>query len=162
MNKRQKKIERTKFILTEKAAYRRRNRDVPTYSGTESKDAPLPTTANSDFKRPTQAQQRALIISETYALCLDGRLSEGRTLAKLRKEVLGLNQTEYARLIGVSIKSLSNFETDKGNFTQQQTNKLFRPFGLRVGLVPISIKTLANAIDIIEELSPEDDNSVAF
>ncbi|WP_323079341.1 helix-turn-helix transcriptional regulator [Klebsiella quasipneumoniae] len=74
-----------------------------------------------------------------------GAISQGEALKKLRVEVLGLRQDEYARLVDVSRKTLSDVENDKGNYSAEIINKIFKPFGLETGLVPIS-KTLISSL----------------
>nr|WP_163503165.1 helix-turn-helix domain-containing protein [Halomonas socia] len=60
---------------------------------------------------------------------------EGR-LRKLRREVLGLSQQEYADLVGVSRRTLSDLEGDRGNVSLAVMNRVYRPLGLRGGLLP--------------------------
>ncbi|HHH3454948.1 TPA: helix-turn-helix transcriptional regulator, partial [Klebsiella variicola subsp. variicola] len=72
-------------------------------------------------------------------------ISQGEALKKLRVEVLGLRQDEYARLVDVSRKTLSDVENDKGNYSAEIINKIYKPFGLETGLVPIS-KTLISSL----------------
>ncbi|MFH3575368.1 helix-turn-helix domain-containing protein, partial [Acinetobacter baumannii] len=57
----------------------------------------------------------------------------------------GLRQDEYARLMDVSRKTLSDVENDKGNHSAEIINKIYKPFGLETGLVPIS-KTLISSL----------------
>ncbi|WP_420268313.1 helix-turn-helix transcriptional regulator, partial [Klebsiella pneumoniae] len=58
-----------------------------------------------------------------------GAISQGEALKKLRVEVLGLRQDEYARLVDVSRKTLSDVENDKGNYSAEIINKIYKPFG---------------------------------
>lgn len=74
-----------------------------------------------------------------------GQISQGQALKKLRVDVLGLKQDEYARLVNVSRKTLSDVENDKGNYSIEVVNKIYKPFGLETGLVPLS-KTLIAAL----------------
>ncbi|SBS26340.1 Helix-turn-helix domain protein [Marinomonas spartinae] len=71
-----------------------------------------------------------------------GDISQGEALKILRIQVLGLKQEDFATLVGVSRKTLSENENDKGNYTADIVNKLFQPFDLKVGLLPNSVKTL--------------------
>ena len=50
-----------------------------------------------------------------------------------------------ARLVDVSRKTLSDVENDKGNYSAEIINKIYKPFGLETGLVPIS-KTLISSL----------------
>ncbi|MBO1271949.1 helix-turn-helix transcriptional regulator [Shewanella sp. 4t3-1-2LB] len=72
---------------------------------------------------------------------LHGELSQGQALKTLRVEVLGLTQDRYATLAKVSRKTLSDVENDRGSFKTDILDRLFKPFGLKVGIVPISTGT---------------------
>ncbi len=65
-----------------------------------------------------------------------GELTEGQLLRALRRDVLGLSQTRYAELVGISRRTLSDLEGDKGNVTLEVMNRVFKPLGLKVGLLP--------------------------
>ncbi|WP_312188520.1 transcriptional regulator [Leclercia sp.] len=77
-----------------------------------------------------------------------GNITQGQALKRLRIEVLALRQDDYARLVKVARKTLSEVENDKGNFSAEMINKVFKPFGLETGLVPTSksliVSLLAN------------------
>jgi len=77
-----------------------------------------------------------------------GNITQGQALKRLRIEVLGLRQDDYARLVKVARKTLSEVENDKGNFSAEMVNKVFKPFGRETGLVPtsksLSVSLLAN------------------
>ena len=66
-----------------------------------------------------------------------GEITEGQLLAHMRKKVLKKNQDQYARIVGVSRRTLSEVECDRANVTQEVKNRIYRPLGLRVGLVKI-------------------------
>ncbi|WP_368541843.1 helix-turn-helix transcriptional regulator [Enterobacter soli] len=74
-----------------------------------------------------------------------GEITQGEALKKLRVDVLGLKQDQYAELVKVSRKTLSDVENDKGNYSVDVINKIFKPFGLETGLVPTS-KTLMSSL----------------
>jgi len=76
---------------------------------------------------------------EAYLLDLLDQLAqktttEGKVLAILRKEILGMNQDDYAAYVKVSRRTLSDIENDTGKQTLQVMNKVFKPFGLTMGL----------------------------
>ena len=73
-----------------------------------------------------------------------GKITQGEALRKLRVEVLGLKQDEYAKLVSVSRKTLSDVENNRGNYSADIINKIFKPFGLQTGLVPISKSLIAS------------------
>ena len=58
-----------------------------------------------------------------------------RLVKLLRTYVLNIKQTEFADLVKVSRKTISELENDKGNYTPEIINKSFKPFGLKIGLV---------------------------
>ncbi|MGM0632615.1 MAG: helix-turn-helix domain-containing protein [Pseudomonadota bacterium] len=64
-----------------------------------------------------------------------GELTEGQLLRRVRKEVLGLNQSQYAELAGISRRTLSDIERDAGQQTVSVLNRVYRPLGLKMGLV---------------------------
>ncbi|MBE3469015.1 helix-turn-helix transcriptional regulator [Enterobacter cloacae complex sp. P15RS] len=73
-----------------------------------------------------------------------GKISQGEALKRLRVEVLGLKQDEYAKLVSVSRKTLSDVENNRGNYSAEVINKIFKPFGLQTGLVPVSKSLIAS------------------
>ncbi|MEG5692412.1 helix-turn-helix transcriptional regulator [Enterobacter quasihormaechei] len=73
-----------------------------------------------------------------------GKISQGEALKRLRVEVLGLKQDEYAKLVSVSRKTLSDVENNRGNYSADVINKIFKPFGLQTGLVPVSKSLIAS------------------
>lgn len=82
--------------------------------------------------------ERKNAIHATTQRLLQGELTQGQALKILRVEVLGLTQDEYANLVKVSRKTLSDVENDRGSFKTDILNRLFKPFGLKVGIVPSS------------------------
>ncbi|MER1637773.1 helix-turn-helix transcriptional regulator [Enterobacter cloacae] len=73
-----------------------------------------------------------------------GKITQGEALKRLRVEVLGMKQDEYAKLVSVSRKTLSDVENGRGNYSADIINKIFKPFGLQTGLVPISKSLIAS------------------
>ncbi|KGE77180.1 helix-turn-helix transcriptional regulator [Halomonas salina] len=95
--------------------------------------------------RSPQARQAALL--EQLRLLRRGETTEGRVLRTLRREVLGLTQTAYAELVGVSRRTLSDIERDAGNASMASLDRVFRPLGLKVGLMPRQPELLAELFD---------------
>ena len=81
---------------------------------------------------PKEREQKLLGISQRL---LAEEISEGEALRLLRREVLGLSQEDYAKLVGVSRRTLSDIERNQGNLTLAVMNRVFRPLGLRMCLV---------------------------
>ncbi|BCV38392.1 helix-turn-helix transcriptional regulator [Shewanella indica] len=104
---------------------------------THAKQTPSPQRASKHSGRVSTVERRKAIEGVTQRL-LRGELTQGQALKTLRIEVLGLTQEEYANLAKVSRKTLSDVENDRGSYKTDILDRLFKPFGLRVGIVPIS------------------------
>lgn len=76
----------------------------------------------------TQARDQAIIRYQ------QGELSQGQLLKTLRLDVLGVKQIQFAKMVKVSRKTLSDVENDMGNYSVNTLNQIFRPFGLVLGL----------------------------
>ncbi|MCE2594871.1 helix-turn-helix domain-containing protein [Motilimonas cestriensis] len=96
---------------------------------------------------PTKAAERSRIVNQIVKQLLFGELTQGQALKELRINVLGLKQDVYAKLVDVSRKTLSDIENDRGNYKTDILNKVFKPFGLRVGLIPSSSNMLNSLLD---------------
>ena len=57
-------------------------------------------------------------------------------IAILRNNLLGLSQEHYAKLAGISRRTLSDLENDKIQANVAVMNQAFKPLGLKLGLVP--------------------------
>lgn len=93
---------------------------------------------------PKEREQKLLGISQRL---LAEEISEGEALRLLRREVLGLSQERYANLVGVSRRTLSDLERNQGNLTIAVINRVFRPLGLRMCLVPRQPELLKQTIE---------------
>ncbi|MBM7073593.1 helix-turn-helix transcriptional regulator [Shewanella sp. 202IG2-18] len=82
-------------------------------------------------------------IREIIFKVVTSELTQGQALKILRMDIIGLKQDAYAKLVKVSRKTISEIENDRGNYTADVINKVFKPFGLKVGLVPQSTHLLA-------------------
>lgn len=75
------------------------------------------------------------IIQELLAAYQRQELSAGQILKILRKDIMEMSQTDYAKMIGISRRTLSDLEQDLGSPTFHVFNAAFQPFGLQAGLV---------------------------
>ncbi|MEP0073206.1 MAG: helix-turn-helix transcriptional regulator [Marinomonas sp.] len=66
-----------------------------------------------------------------------GEISQGELLQYLRKNILGMSQTHYAELVGISRRTLTDIEQNKGSQAQGIIDKVFKPFGVKSSLAPI-------------------------
>ncbi len=60
-------------------------------------------------------------------------------LLRMMRLIARKSQAEYARLCGVAPRALTNIEAGVGSPTVETLEKLFRPFGFRVGVVVPSV-----------------------
>ncbi|GEK46075.1 helix-turn-helix domain-containing protein [Bisbaumannia pacifica] len=102
--------------------------------------------------RVTDDREAALVtlLGQFYA----GELTEGKLLRALRRDVLGLSQDRYAALVGISRRTLSDLEGDKGNATLELINRAFKPLGLEMGLLPRQRRLLAQVLDLASDARP--------
>ncbi|QOL15703.1 helix-turn-helix transcriptional regulator [Dickeya dianthicola] len=108
--------------------------------------ADIPKTRASKNSRPLNASERTSAMQTIIRRMMFGEISQGNALRELRLNVLGLRQEAYASLVGVSRKTLSEIENGKGNYTADIINKVFKPFGLKMGLIPVSPSLLAEIL----------------
>ncbi|KPA89862.1 MULTISPECIES: helix-turn-helix domain-containing protein [Pseudomonas] len=78
---------------------------------------------------------RALLIQAIQDDLAQGMISIGVAVRRLRTEVTGLQQTQFARMCRISVRTLVHIEHDEGNPTLKSLNSVFRPFGLQMGVV---------------------------
>lgn len=100
----------------------------------------------SKGEKPFSIEKRNEIIRVITKAMLKGDISQGNALKALRLNILKLNQDGFSKIVGVSRKTISDIENNKGNCTLDVLNVVFKPFGLRVGLIPSSIDVLKKAL----------------
>jgi DNA-binding XRE family transcriptional regulator len=76
-------------------------------------------------------ERRAIIAAINQQLS-EGRLSLGQAVYKIRAELYGMSQGQYAKFIGLSEKTLRDIE--KGNTDPRLSvlNKVFAPAGMKM------------------------------
>lgn len=87
------------------------------------------------MNKPSSSEREALLIALLTRL-FTGEITEGQLLRTLRKDLLNMSQTEYATLVGVSRRTLSDIERNAGSPSLAVLNAIFKPFGLKAGLLP--------------------------
>jgi DNA-binding transcriptional regulator YiaG len=92
----------------------------------------------------SRAEREALIIDVTVHM-LKGTMTKGEALKKLRLKLFSVNQADFAKMVGVSRKALSEIENDKGNYTEAFLQKVFRPLGMVVTVIPRDLTILDKA-----------------
>lgn len=95
--------------------------------------------------------EREIFLRTCLQELMTGETTEGKVLVQLRKKILGLNQDDYAYLVGLSRRTLSDIENDTGDQSLSVLNAAFKPFGLRLGLLPthshLLVETVKNLPD---------------
>ncbi|HAU5562546.1 helix-turn-helix domain-containing protein [Pantoea sp. SM3] len=80
--------------------------------------------------------EREAVFLDLLEEAIKNNLTHGKLLRKIRKELLGFSQERYASLAGISRRTLSDVEQDKESITLTTLNRVFKPLGLRLGLLP--------------------------
>ncbi|CAM2870850.1 MULTISPECIES: helix-turn-helix domain-containing protein [Pseudomonas] len=80
---------------------------------------------------------RALLIQSVEQGLAEGTLQIGEAVRRLRVEVTGLHQSQFARMCKISLRTLVHIEHGEGNQTLKSLNAVFRPFGLQMGVVKV-------------------------
>lgn len=88
------------------------------------------------------AEKRQQRLLELYTQYLKGHIDRGDILRLLRKQVLGMNQTEFCELVGISRRSLTSIENNEAGNNEEVLNKAFKIFGLKTGVVLTSTAQL--------------------
>lgn len=125
-------------IKTKKEAEHSAKKRLQLHTPTRPK-ASKNTTSVSASERKTEANK---IIKQL----LHGELTQGQALKMLRVNILGLKQDVFSKLVDISRKTLSDIENDRGSYNTEVLNKVFKPFGLKVGLLPTSPEVLKSLL----------------
>ena len=91
------------------------------------------------MKANNQPQDRQQILIDLYLQYLKQEITTGELLKYLRKNVLGMSQEQYANFVGISRRTLSDIELNKGSLSQSIMDKVLKPLGLQMGLVPMHL-----------------------
>ena len=93
-----------------------------------------------------EIRQRGIILDELRDQLLDGTVSMGAAVKRLRNEITGLRQEQFASMCKISLRTLRQIEQDEGNPTVQTLNAVFRPFGMQVGIIPLRRRPAATSL----------------
>lgn len=86
-------------------------------------------------------EHRAQLIASIEQGLADGSLGLGDAVRRLRVEVTGLHQSQFARMCKMSVRTLVHIEHGEGNQTLKSLNAVLRPFGLQMGVVRVRRQT---------------------
>lgn len=81
--------------------------------------------------------ERTLLIESIQEALAQGTLGIGEAVRRLRVEVTGLHQSQFAKMCKISVRTLVHIEHGEGNQTLKSLNAVFRPFGMMMGVVRI-------------------------
>lgn len=100
-------------------------------------------------RKPLTLKDREdLLLAATLDL-FSGKKTQGQVLKWLRVELLALSQDQYAKMVGVSRKALSDIESDKGKNGVELINRVFSGVGFRIALMPKDSVVLKMAVEAI-------------
>ncbi len=100
-------------------------------------------------RKPLTLKDREdLLLAATLDL-FSGKKTQGQVLKWLRVELLSLSQDQYAKMVGVSRKALSDIESDKGKNGVELINRVFSGIGFRIALMPKDSVVLKMAVEAI-------------
>lgn len=97
-------------------------------------------------RRQLSPDEREAKLVAVVRQLLAEEINEGDALRILRRDVLGLSQDAYAKLVGISRRTLSDLERNRANITLDTMNRVYRPLGLKVGLLPRQPGMLEHAL----------------
>jgi len=79
--------------------------------------------------------QTSMQLRKTFYDAIENNdLSIAETIKQMRK-IVGMTQTDYAKLIGIAPRIVMDIERGKANPRLDTLNKLAKPFGLALGFV---------------------------
>ena len=111
---------------------------APTKRRVAKKVVPGRVTHKDVLKLVTRAIMRSLLL---------GDISYDVALRQLRLEVLNMKQQDYANMVSVSRKTISDIENGTKVPSVEVINKVFKPFGLELGLIPKSKSVLRDILN---------------
>lgn len=101
-------------------------------------------------------EERGALIDDIQQEMAAGRLPIGEAVKRLRTEVTGLHQHQFARMCRISLRTLIHIEHGDGNPTLKSLTGVFKPFGLQMGVVKVQKTSRARSLlDEPERSAPE-------
>lgn len=91
-------------------------------------------------------EERGALIDSIQQEMAAGRLPIGDAVRRLRTDVTGLHQSQFARMCRISLRTLIHIEHGDGNPTLKSLNAVFKPFGLQMGVVKVHKTSRARSL----------------
>ncbi|SEQ91028.1 hypothetical protein SAMN05216600_111164 [Pseudomonas cuatrocienegasensis] len=85
-------------------------------------------------------QDRETVLEDIRQQLADGSITFGEAIRRLRTQVTGLNQANFALMCKLSMRTLRLLEQDAANPTVDTLNSVFKLFGMQVGIVALRRK----------------------
>ena len=85
------------------------------------------------------AESRQLFLLNAVQELMRGVTSRGQLIRNLRKNLLMMNQQEFAVFCKISRRTLTEIENDADGLNEGSLNRVLGIFGLQMGVVPISL-----------------------
>jgi DNA-binding transcriptional regulator YiaG len=82
-------------------------------------------------------QERTLLLESILEDLANGSLTTHQAVRRLRVEVTGLKQSQFAKMCKISVRALVHMEHGEGNQTLKSLNAVFKPFGMKMGVVKL-------------------------
>lgn len=87
------------------------------------------------LKMGFSVQERMVLLDSMVDELANDSLTIHQAIRRLRVEVTGLTQDQFARMCKISVRTLVHMEHGEGNQTMKSLNKVFGIFGMRVGVM---------------------------
>lgn len=91
------------------------------------------------MRKPISSIERVKAESDMQERLQSGDISIGQAIREIRQRWLGMRQDQYARMTGVSKNTLGSIERDENRTNLQTLNKVLRPLGYKLTIMPIII-----------------------
>jgi transcriptional regulator with XRE-family HTH domain len=101
--------------------------------------------------REQSPAERLEFLQALHAMLARGDVTIGQALRVLRAGFLRMDREKFAKVVGVSRRELAKLETDRANSTVATLDRVFRPFGFRVGLLPMPRSAVSLSADAIPD-----------
>jgi transcriptional regulator with XRE-family HTH domain len=80
-------------------------------------------------------RERTILLESILEELSNDSLTIGEAVRRLRVEVTGLHQSQFAKMCKISVRTLLQMEHGEGNQTLKSLNAVFTLFGMKMGVV---------------------------
>lgn len=86
---------------------------------------------------PMTVRERTILLESIREDLAKDSLTFHQAVRRLRVEVTGLNQSQFAKMCKISVRTLVYMEHGEGNQTLKSLDAVFKPFGMKLGVMRI-------------------------